>query len=212
MKTRKPPAKKAATKRTVSKKAAPKSAAKGAAPRPPAKKATASSKQAKFPRHPVEKSLRIPKAIYEQNGGRPATRAEAVSFAGGAALTGPWRVEMSSAQKYGFLEAHEAGRLALTERARRAIAPQSETDRVAALREAVQAAPDVSDVYNYYRGEQLPDATFFANALTDRFGIPSDKLLEFEQIFDESIRSAELLDETGPRPAPHRRWPRGQAR
>ena len=92
--------------------------------------------------------------------GGPATREEAVRFAGGGALTGPWRVEISSAQKYGFLSPAGDGLLGLTDRARRAIAPQSETDRVASLREAVQEAPDVSDVYNYYRGEQLPDSAF----------------------------------------------------
>ncbi|WP_418058849.1 hypothetical protein [Pimelobacter simplex] len=188
-------AKKTAAKKTAAKKTAAKKTAakKTAATRP-------EGRQAKFPRHSVEKAVRIPKAIYDQNGGRPATREEAVSFAGGGALSGPWRVEISSAQKYGFLSPAGDGLLGLTDRARRAIAPQSETDRVAALREAVQAAPDISDVYNYYRGEQLPDATFFANALVDRFEIPLDKVAEFEQIFDESIRAAELLDESGPRP------------
>ena len=93
------PAKNAPAKKTAARKSAKKAPAKKTA----AKKASADARQAKFPRHPVEKALRIPKAIYDQNGGRPATREEAVRFAGGGALTGPWRVEISSAQKYGFL-------------------------------------------------------------------------------------------------------------
>lgn len=36
--------------------------------------------------------------------------------------------------------------------------------------------------------------------MIDRFEIPVDKVAEFEQSFDESIRSAELLDESGPPP------------
>jgi hypothetical protein len=160
---------------------------------------TAVAQRAKFPRHSVERALRIPKAIYDQNGGNPATPKEAATFTGVGSAAGPFGVEVSSAKKYGYL-ASENGKLVLQPRARKAIAPQSETDRVSAFREAVLAAPDVSAVYNFYRGENLPDEQFFINALTDRFGIPVDKVGEFTQVFNESIRAAELLDESGDRP------------
>lgn len=161
---------------------------------------TAAARQAKFPRHSVERALRVPQALYEQNGGQPATMAEAVRFAGGTSVSGPFKTEVSSAKKYGFLESVERNKIGLTDRARKAIAPQSATDRLDALREGVLAAPDLSDVYNFYRGENLPDQQFFRNALTDRFGLPPDKVPEFVEIFDESIRAADLLDESGPRP------------
>ncbi|MDQ2984762.1 MAG: hypothetical protein M3R70_12715 [Actinomycetota bacterium] len=82
-------------------------------------------------------------------------------------MSGAFTVELSSAKKYGFLSS-DAGKLVLQGRARKAIAPQSETDRVTALRDAVLAAPDLSAVYNFYRGESLPDEQFFINALTPR--------------------------------------------
>jgi hypothetical protein len=160
---------------------------------------TKPSVQAKFPRHPVERALRIPKAIYDQNAGNPCTPAEAARFTGAAGTSGPFNVEVSSAKKYGFLES-ESGKLVLQDRARAAIAPQSENARRDALREAVLAAPDLSDVYNFYRGENLPDDQFFINALTGRFGIPADKVGEFLDVFNESMRSAELLDDSGERP------------
>jgi len=154
--------------------------------------------QAKFPRHSVERALRIPRAIYEQNAGNPATPKEAAVFTGGTAVSGPFNVEISSAKKYGFLTS-EGGKLVVTDRARKAIAPQSESDRLSAIREAILAAPEISNVYNYYRGENLPDNQFLVNALTDRFQIPSDKTGEFLPIFMESIRAAELIDENGER-------------
>ncbi|TWG18477.1 hypothetical protein FHU34_113823 [Micromonospora taraxaci] len=181
-------AKKTMAKKTTAKKGAPTAGVAGKFVPP-----------AKFPRHAVERALRIPRAIYEQNGGRPATPREAVAFAGGTSLTGAYELEISSSKKYGFLES-ESGRLALTDRARKAIAPQSENDRLGALRDAVLAAPDISTVYNYYRGENLPDRPFLVNALVDRFNIPSDKVTEFLEIFEESIKSAKLIDETGERP------------
>jgi hypothetical protein len=163
-------------------------------------KSRAAAQAAKFPRHSVERALRIPRAIYEQNGGKPATLQEAVRFTGGTSVSGPFRTEVSSGKKYGYLEPAENGKVGLTDRARRAIAPQSENDRLHAYREAILAAPDISDVYNFYRGENLPDQQFFVNALTDRFGVPADKVGEFLEIFNDSVATAQLIDGSGERP------------
>lgn len=187
------PAKKVATKKASTKKAAARKA--------PAKKASAksASQQAKFPRHSVEKALRIPLAIYEQNAGKPCTVKEAAVFTGATGVSGNFNVEVSSAKKYGFLEGSGDGKIALQDRARRAIAPQTENDRRDALREAVLNAADLAEVYSHYRGENLPDDEFIRNALTDRFKIPADKVPEFLEVFYESVRAAELLDESGER-------------
>lgn len=160
------------------------------------KVSTSTTKQAKYPRHAVEKALRIPKAIYDQNAGKPCSPDDAAKFTTGGRATGRFRTEVASAKKYGFLRS-DNGKLVPEERARKAIAPQSETDRINALREGVLSAPDLSRVYDHYRGGNLPDESFFQNALTDRFGIPSDQVEEFLEVFLESMRSAELIDESG---------------
>ena len=72
--------------------------------------------------------------------------------------------------------------------------PQSPTAELAGLRETVMKAPEISKVYNHYRGENLPDEKFFDNALTEKFGIPTDKLEEFTSIFQETLTDAKLLD------------------
>lgn len=190
----------ATTKKATGAKPAAKTAAKKAvAKKASAKKPAAPSIVAKYPRHSVERALRIPRAIYEQNAANPATPTEAAKFLGSQSPSGAFTVEVSSAKKYGFLES-EGGRLVVTERARKAIAPQADNDHVNALRDAILAAPDLSAVYNFYRGESLPDPQFLVNALTDRFKIPVDKVTEFLEIFMESIKSAALLDESGDRP------------
>jgi hypothetical protein len=96
------------------------------------------STTAKFPRHSVEKALRIPRAIIEQNAGRECSDEDSSRFVGVV---------------------------------------------IAAFREAVLAAPEISTVYSHYRGEYLPDGPFFENALVDKFGIPALKVAEFTQIF-----------------------------
>ena len=99
----------------------------------------------------------------------------------GVGFNGPYKVELSSAIKYGFWP--RAGHVLVTERARQAIRPQNPGDEIAAFREAVLAAPEISTVYSHYRGEYLPDGPFFENALVDKFGIPALKVAEFTQIF-----------------------------
>ena len=165
----------------------------------PSRLAAQAAQQAKYPRHAVEKALRIPKAIIDQNAGKPTTTAQAAKYTTGGSANGPFKVEVSSSKKYGFLRS-EGGSLVPEERARRILYPQSETDRLSGFREAVLAAPDIGAVYSHYRGESLPDTEFLNNTLRDSFNIPGDKLSEFVEIFYECMRSAQLLDETGDRP------------
>ncbi|MFC4632157.1 hypothetical protein ACFO6V_28200 [Promicromonospora alba] len=177
--------------------------AKGRGRKAPARKAavrrsTATAKQAIFPRHAVERALRIPKAIIDQNAGRPTSVADAAKYATGGSANGAFRTEVSSAKKYGFLKS-DNGVLTPQDRARRILYPQSENDRINGLREAVLDAPNIAEVYSHYRGENLPDREFFTNALRDNFKIPAEKIQEFLAVFDESMRSAQLVDASGER-------------
>ncbi len=151
---------------------------------------------AKFPRHSVEKVLRVPRAIIEQNAGRECTDREAAAFAN-IGFGGPVSVELGSAIKYGFLERTRPGHVKVTDRARQAVRPQNPGDEIEALRQAVMNAPDISTVYKHYRGENLPDGTFFTNALVDKFGIPASKVTEFSDVFISSLKSAHLIEQRG---------------
>jgi hypothetical protein len=148
----------------------------------------------KFPRHSLDKVLRVPKAILDQNAGKECSEAELAKFLG-LKLTGPTRVEISSALKFGLLERPSAGRVKLTEIAKKILRPQEPKDQLDGLRQAVIKAPDIGDVYRHYRGENLPDDQFFDNALVDTFHIPQAKLAEFKSIFLDTLRKAQLLEE-----------------
>jgi hypothetical protein len=151
---------------------------------------------AKFPRHTIQRALRIPKAIIEQNAGKECSEGEAAQYVG-VGLGGPFRVEISSAIKYGLLSRPRPGYLAVTERARQAVRPQKPGDEIEAMRQAVLEAPEIADVYKHYRGEDLPDGAFFTNALVDKFKIPNDKVPEFVSVFVDSLESARLIEKRG---------------
>lgn len=148
----------------------------------------------KYPRHAIEKALRIPRAVLEQHAGKACSDAEAAGFIG-LKLSGALNTELSSCVKYGLFERPSAGRLQLTERAKKILRPQTATDAIDGYREAVLAAPVIGDVYRHYRGENLPDTQFFDNALTDTFEVPATDVAEFKAILLESLRSAQLIEE-----------------
>jgi hypothetical protein len=61
-----------------------------------AKPQTKSSGKADYPRYTVEKALRIPRAILEQNAGKECSDAESATFVK-VGYTGPYQMELSSA-------------------------------------------------------------------------------------------------------------------
>lgn len=151
--------------------------------------------KAKYPRHSLEKALRIPLAILDQNAGKKCTDKDAASFVGLTTAKGPFTVEISSSIKYGLLERPTSGKIAITDLGKKILRPQSPKDELDGLREAVQKAPDISDVYNHYRGENLPDEKFFENAVVDTYKIPQEKIKEFKTIFLKTLDKAKLIEE-----------------
>ena len=64
-----------------------------------------------YPRHSLEKALRIPKAILEQNAGKECTDQESSNYVGVKYNRGPYYLEINSAIKFGLLERPEAGKI-----------------------------------------------------------------------------------------------------
>lgn len=150
-----------------------------------------------FPRHTLEKALRIPSAILEQNAGKACTPQEAAKFVGVSTVNGPLGVEIASAKKYGFLESPETGKIQTSALAKMILRPQNEGDAVRGYRDAVLKAPSIGDVYLHFRGENLPDDKFLKNTLSDQFGISEDQFADFKQIFNDCLTIAQLVEKRG---------------
>ncbi|HWP23357.1 MAG TPA: hypothetical protein VNM15_04105 [Candidatus Binatia bacterium] len=150
----------------------------------------------KFPRHAVDKALRIPRAILEQGAGKACTPKEAAAFLG-VKTAGPFHVEVSSAIKYGFLERPEEGKIQPSALAKKILRPQTSTDEVDGYRQAVLNAPEISDVYKHYRGENLPDDKFLKNTAVETYKVPADKFDDFKSVLLESLEKAQLLTRHG---------------
>lgn len=182
-----------AAKKTAAKKTAAKKTAAKLAPPPAKKRGGRQTGVAAFPRHSLMRALRIPKAILEQNAGKPCTEEKACAFAG-VALSGPAKSEIASALKYGLLE-RSGDQLSVTDTTKQIVRPNTPTAALDAKRAAVQKAPGISEVYSHYRGENLPDPQFLRNTLIDTFGMPEENVSEFIDVFLETLADAELIEE-----------------
>jgi hypothetical protein len=151
----------------------------------------------KYPRHNLERALRIPRGILEQNAGRKCTDEESATFLGVKYNRGPFLTELSSCIKFGLLNRPSQGHLELTDVSRKILRPQDQEAEISGLREAVQNAPEISEVYEHYRGENLPDDEFFTNALVDKFRLPEARVSDFKNIFFESLNFAKLIEQKG---------------
>jgi len=148
-----------------------------------------------YPRFSIEKALRIPRAILEQNAGKECTDEESSKFVK-VSYSGAYQMEVSAAIKYGLLERPVQKHVKVTDLAKKILRPQNANDELRGLQEAVLKAPVISDVYNHYRGENLPDTQFFQNALVDTFKVPKEKISEFTQIFFPTMEKAKLVEKT----------------
>lgn len=163
----------------------------------PVRSTAAAGSKAKFPRHSVAKAIRIAQAILDQNAGKACSRADAAKFLGLSTPAGPFSVEISSAIKYGFLEQPESGQLLPSTLAKKILRPQSPNDVIDGYRQAVMNAPDISEIYQHYRGENLPDDQFLRNTVVETYKVPADSFQEFKQVFLESLETAELITRHG---------------
>ena len=148
-----------------------------------------------YPRHSLEKSIRIPRGILEQNAGKVCTDKEAASFCGIKYNRGPFATEVSSAIKYGLLVRPSKSNIELTDIAKKILKPQTELDKKEGLQKAFLNAPGYREVYSNYRGENIPDDEFFNNALTGRFELKPEKIDEFKNIFFENLEFCDLVTE-----------------
>lgn len=148
-----------------------------------------------YPRHSLEKSLRIPKGILEQNAGKSCTDKEAAAYCGVKNIKGSFASEIGSAIKYGLLARPSPSNVELTDTAKKILKPQTESDNKEGLQSAFLTAPGFNDVYSNYRGENLPDDEFFNNALTGKFELKLEKLEEFRNIFFDNLQYCNLITE-----------------
>jgi predicted nucleotide-binding protein len=147
-------------------------------------------KQSDIPSMPLEEALRVPRALAEQYGKRPATPIEVAAAIGLQPNTGTFRAITGAAVAYGVTEGGAyADMIGLSEIGRRIVAPMTDGDDVSAMREAVMKPRVVREFLEKYDGSPVPSLQIGCNVL-ETMGVPSARA---EQTFHLIVESADTL-------------------
>lgn len=141
----------------------------------------------KFPSHSIEEALKIPTLIKENNGGNPwATEqlARALNMKKGG---NNFYYLTASSRDYGFTNGtRETVNVELNDLGRKYVYAQSQEDLLEAVWSAFNNIEIFKKVYEYYKGNEPSDETFFRNALVSTFGIDESLHDDFLNVYREN--------------------------
>ena len=142
-----------------------------------------------FPKNTLEESLKIPRAIEEQNAGNPM-KPDMLAKAIGYNSTSDWRFLdlLRSANLYGLVEGRgKTASVSLTPIGQDVVAPSSPSARPTALQRAFRSVEDFKKVEDFYQGKKLPEDEFFENTLHREFDIHRDRVKSFIDTFTSNL-------------------------
>lgn len=142
-----------------------------------------------FPKNTLEDSIKIARAIEEQNAGNPM-KPDMLSKAVGYNSTSDWRFLdlLRSANQYGLVAGSgKISPVSLTEIGQDVVAPSSPSARPKALQRAFRSVDDFRKVEEFYRGKKLPEDEFFENTLFREFSIPRERVKAFTDVFTSNL-------------------------
>lgn len=179
------PSKKAATTRTVAVK-------RGPTPPPPKR---AYLKQSDVPLTSLEIALRVPQAVLDHYGGKPATPLQLAKALQMDPKGSQIRVLSGSAIAFGLTEGGaQSPSISVTPLARRIARPKSEGDDLLAKREAVLLPRVFRDFLTQYDGHPFPRQDIALNVLED-MGVPRAKAEDVLERIESSAKYVGFLDQ-----------------
>jgi hypothetical protein len=149
--------------------------------------------QSNVPRHTLQEALRVPQAIADQYGKQPASPVEVGQALGILPTTGHFRSLAGAALAYGLTEGGAfAERIGLGELGRRIVAPMTEGDDAAAMREALLRPRIIREFLQKYDGSPLPTEKIGRNVL-ETMGVPAARTQSALALIVESAEALGLL-------------------
>lgn len=146
--------------------------------------------QRPYPRVPLSKTLSIPLAIKEKNGGNPWPAEQLAKVVGLSPKNVDFYYLLLSSQKFGLTSGTKTnGEVSLTELGRQLVYSGSAEEELLAKQKALLSVEIFKSVLEYYRGNRLPEMQYLGNTLQDKFQLPPEFHEEFSRLFHENCES-----------------------
>jgi predicted nucleotide-binding protein len=150
--------------------------------------------QSDFPKHSLKEALKVPLGLFKANGGNPLPPIEAAEALGVSPGSSDFRVILSSSIKYGLTSgSFNTEKVAIEPLGHSIAEPKSDGEKQKAIVSAALNPTKFSQVFEYYKGKKVPEATFFANTVVREFQIPREQAALFVKIFLENMRYIGLV-------------------
>lgn len=157
--------------------------------RAPEKKRTYLS-QADVPSYGIEEALRIPRAIFENYGGKPVTPIQLAKGMEMIPTSSTFRMLCGASIAYGFTDGgYNASEIKILPLGQRVFKPLKDDDDLAAKREALLIPRVIREFLEKYDGAMVPRDEIGRNVLND-LGVPDEKT---ESVFKLIIESGVTL-------------------
>ena len=149
--------------------------------------------QADIPAIPLDKALRVPRAIADNYASHPTRPLDVASALDVQPSSGPFRAECGAAIGYGLTEGGpNASEISLTPLGKRIVTPTEVDDDKVALRQAALKPTVAHKFYTKYDGAPLPPKNIAENVLAT-FAVPADRTSEVYDLLIENARQVGFL-------------------
>ena len=153
------------------------------------KKETSKHKPPKpFPNHTIEESTQIAFSLKEYNAGNPWSPSDIANVLGGSHKSNSFFYLSAASRAYGFTTGtRDAKIIELTALGRKYIYATSLEEEYDCIYEAFTNIKILNEVYEYYKGDNLPDKKYLSNTLESNFNLDPQFHDEFIQLYTDNL-------------------------
>jgi hypothetical protein len=142
-----------------------------------------------FPRHTIEESLVVPRALKEYNGGNAWAPSEVAGAVGSTPMSTKFFYLTAAARDYGLTEGtRDAAAISLTELGRQVVYPTSPESEAAGLHQSFRTIEPFAQVLDHFGGSALPEKKFLQNTLETQMNLLPEWHDDFIRIYKENCR------------------------
>lgn len=142
-----------------------------------------------FPKKPLSEALKVVDAIKNKNAGKPWSPAQLADALGRKQRSSDFQYIVSGAREFGLVDGNvRADSISLTPLGTTVAYAKSDSEEKEAQFKAFANVELFRQVYDYYKGNKLPETKYISNTLVNTFKLPVEHVDEFVKLFEGNCR------------------------
>lgn len=144
--------------------------------------------QKPFPSYDLEEALKVPQAIAKNNAGNPWGSDQIADAISMGSKSSAYYYYTTASRDYGMTTGTSRGKtIELTALGRKLVFPETPEQECISLKQAFFNVDIFKNVYEYYKGGDLPELRFVYNTLQETFGLDASHHEEFIKTYSANV-------------------------